>query len=379
MTIPFYAPYFDKDDEEAVAERIRSAWVIGDGDKGKEFEKEFSDYIGVRHTLLTTSCTTALDLAIKALNLTSGEAIVPAYTFSSTALAPVLNGLTVKFCDVNLKDGNIDLDKLEKCITQKTKAIIPVDYAGRPCKIHEIMRIARKNDLYVILDAAQSCGSVISGQKVGQHADITCFSFHSTKNLVSGEGGALVTNNDEWVARACVIREKGTRRNTAEDNNKYGYYGYYEHTTIGNSYVQSDILAALALSQLRKLDWMNNKRTKIARRYLEALKDISRIKLPQDDKIVVSNWHIFGVGVPADKLFGIRVELSREGVMCETHYRPLSEHKFFKQFVDAEEGFPQANEFSKSWLRLPIYVGLSEENQDVIIRNIRKVFAKHLQ
>lgn len=140
--IPLVRPYFDKDDEAAVAERVRSGWVVGDGPKCREFEEAFAQYLGVRYALLTTSCTAALDLAFMALGLPEGEAIVPDYTFTSTALAPILNGLRVKLCDVEYHTANIDPDLVRKCITKNTKAIVPVDYAGHPCRIDEITEIA---------------------------------------------------------------------------------------------------------------------------------------------------------------------------------------------------------------------------------------------
>jgi perosamine synthetase len=236
------------------------------------------------------------------------------------------------------------------------------------------MDIARRNNLVVIHDAAQSCGTRIGGVPVGCAADITCFSFHATKNLVTGEGGAMVTNHDAWAERARVIRETGTDRGTPEDRRRYGYFGYYHHTALGNSYVQSDILGALALSQLKKLEQMNTRRKHIAARYVDELRGAPHLTLPIVAPNTEPNWHIFGVHLPADKLFAVRGALIAEGVMCETHYRPLHDHPYFHALTGGtDDQFSNATHFARTLLRLPIYPGLTETHIASIIEAVRKV------
>lgn len=374
--IPFHIPYFDKDDEEAVAERIRSTWVIGDGEKCKEFEKEFAKYLGVKHAFLTPSCTAALHLAFMAADIKSGEVVVPDWTFGSSAFAPILSGAAVKFCDVENETGNIDIDSFKNAITEKTRAVVPVDYAGYPCKIDEIMNIAKERNLIVVHDAAQSCGSKIRGIKVGSQAHITCFSFHATKNLATGEGGCLVTNDDKIAERAIIIREKGKKFTTPADKEKYGYYGAWDQPLLGHSYVQSDILGALALSQLRKLDWMNARRKEHADYLTKHLGGIKDLELPfvEDDR--ETNWHLYYIRVPAEKRFAIREAFIAEGVGCETHYRPLHQYTYFKNLFNYPDSmFPGATNFSQSILRLPMYPGLERSQLDRIIIVARKIFS----
>lgn len=374
--LPLAAPYFDKSDEDAVAERIRATFVIGDGPKGKEFEVAFAKYLGVKHAILTTSCTAALDLAFMVLDFNEGEAIVPDYTFSSTALAPILNGLKVRLCDVEYGTATINPDEIKKHITKDTRAIVPIDYAGHPCRIEEINKIAAENNLVIVHDAAQSCGTKLNGRFIGSQAPITCFSFHATKNLVTGEGGCLVTNDDNLAEKAMVMREKGTSRNAVINGVKHSGYWKYEHEAKGNSYVQSDILAALALSQLKKLDWMNGERAKHAAYLNDGLKNIPGLILPVISPEVETNWHIYAIRVPEEKLLQIKDALNAEGIAADMHYRPLHQHSYYRSLLQnfKDEDFPNATRVSKTLLRLPMYPGLSKEDLDDIINAVKKVF-----
>lgn len=367
--IPLYIPYFDKDDEEAVAERIRSAWAVGDGPKCREFEKAFAEYLGVKYVLLTTSCTAALHLAFMSLGLEEGEAIVPDFTFTSTALAPMLCGMQIKLCDVDYDTANIDVKLIEECITKHTKAIVPVDYAGHPCKIDKINEIAKKHGLFVILDAAQSCGSKFQGKLVGAHAEITCFSFHATKNLVTGEGGCLVTNNEEVARKAYIIRDKGTNKHKFLTEGKR--IGYFEYQMKGNSYVQSDILGALALSQLKKLDSLNNKRSQHAEYLNRGLSSIKGIELPFVGKEVTTNWHIYAIRVQNGRLLKFREALNKEGIECNTHYNPLHINPLYRNLGNKD--FPNSDRVYNTLLRLPMYPQLTKEDLDSVIVSVKKV------
>lgn len=373
--IPLYIPYFDKADEEAVAERVRSRWVVGDGPKGRQFEEAFADYLGVRYALLTTSCTAALDLAFMSLGIEKGQAIVPDFTFTSTALAPILNGFDIKLCDVEYKTANIDPDLLVKCITKRTKAIVPVDYAGHPCNIERINSIARKYNLAVVHDAAQSCGSSFKGRLIGSQAKITCFSFHATKNLVTGEGGCMVTNDPKVAKRAFIIREKGTNKHAFLIKGKR--LGYFEYQMKGNSYVQSDILGALALSQLVKLERLNKLRAKHAEYLNEGLKKVKGIELPFVDEMVKTNWHLYAIRVLGGKLIEFMDKLNKKGVECNTHYSPLHINKFYRYLGYKENDFPGANKVYRTLLRLPMYPQLTRDELDYIVESVVEV-AKEL-
>ena len=371
--LPLIFPYFDKDDEEAVAERVRSAWVVGDGPKCKEFEEAFARYLGVKYALLTTSCTAALHLAFMSMGLEEGETIVPDYTFTSTAMAPILNGMKVKFCDVEYESADIDPGLIERHITKDTRVIVPVDYGGHPCKIDEVIKIAEKHNLIVIHDTAQSCGSKFKGEFTGRQARVSCFSFQVTKNLVTGEGGCLVTNDDSIVEKAYIAREKGTNKRQKVIQEKIGHF---EYQTKGNSYIQSDILGALALTQLKKLDWMNAKRRKHAQYLNEGLSNIAGIEVPRISKDVETNWAIYGLRVVNGKLIEVRDALNAEGIGCDTHYHPLHINSYYRNMGDYKnDDFPNAMRVYKTLLRLPIYPQLTRQDLDDIIAAVTKVMS----
>lgn len=372
--LPLNAPYFDKEDEEAVAQTVRSGWVVGDGPKCREFEEAFAKYLGVKYALLTTSCTAALDLAFMSLGLGEGEAIIPDYTFTSTGLAPILNGMNVRICDVEYKTANIDPQLVKKHINKKTKAIIPVDYAGHPCRIDEIIEIADHHGLVVVHDTAQSCGSKYKGELVGRQALVSCFSFHATKNLVTGEGGCLVTSDDKLAEKAYIMREKGTNKRSMVVS---GQIGYFEYQSKGNSYIQSNILGALALTQLKKLDWMNQKRREHARYLNEGLKDVEGIEIPYEARDVESNRAIYAIRVLNGNLLKVRDALRAEGVECNTHYHPLHINSYYRNMIRCrEEDFPNANEIYSTLLRLPMYPQLVRQDLDDVIAATKKVMQR---
>lgn len=365
-------PYFDEDDELAVVQPVRDGWVVGDGPKCREFEEAFADYLGVKHALLTTSGTAALDLAFMALGIEGGgEVIIPDFTFTSTGLAPILNGLQVRLCDVEYKTANIDPQAIERLITKKTKAVVPVDYAGQPCRIDQVMAIAHRHGLMVVHDSAQSCGSRFQGTLVGSQAPVTCFSFHATKNLVTGEGGCLVTNDDRIAERAYIMREKGTNKRAMVSS---GSIGYFEYQSKGNSYVQSNILGSLALSQLKKLDRMNDKRREHAQYLNRGLEGIEEIEIPYIYNDVETNWSIYAIRIINGKLIEVRDALRKEGIECNTHYHPLHINSYYKEMLDChDEDFPNANRVYKTLLRLPMYPQLTREDLDDIVTAVRKI------
>lgn len=369
--LPLNLPYFDKEDEEAVAKSVRSGWVVGDGPKCKEFEEAFARYLGVKYVLLTTSCTAALHLAFMSLGLEDGEAVVPDFTFTSTALAPILNGMKIRLCDIEYTSANIDPGLIEKQITGRTKAIVPVDYAGHPCRIDEINEIARRRGLVVIHDTAQSCGSKFKGEFTGRQALISCFSFHATKNLVTGEGGCLVTNDDGVAEKAYIAREKGTNKRKLILGKQD--MGYFEYQAKGNSYVQSDILGALALSQLKKLDWMNKQRRIHAEYLNQRLTGIEGIELPYVSEDVETNWAIYTVRILNGKLTQVRDALNAEGIGCNTHYHPLHINSYYKTMGNfKDDDFPNANKVYKTLLRLPMYPQLTRNDLDDIVTAVKK-------
>lgn len=371
--IPLYKPTIEDDDIEAVKNTVASTFVSGDGPECRAFEKELAEYLGVKHAFFTTNCTAALDLAFMIKDFPAGsEVIIPNFTFTSTALAPILNNLKVKLVDVNAFSGNIDVNKIVEAITNKTVAICPVDYAGYPCDMDEINTLAKKHNLYVVQDSAQSIGAVYKGKKIGTLADVTCFSFHGTKNLVVGEGGAIVTDNDELARKIIIMREKGTDKHSfLTDPLKKGYYEYVEK---GNSYVQSNILGAMGRTQLKKLDRLNTRRKEIALKYIDAFKDIKSIALRPEVNNIAGNWHLFNLLVPAEDKGFILEALDAEGIGVNIHYSPLHINSYYNRICEFDRNKLNGSiEFFKRLVRIPMYPLLSDEQVEIIIKAVKKV------
>lgn len=375
-SLPLSLPYFEDDDLRAVADAVASTFVSGDGPLCRQFEKDLAAYLGAKHVFFTVSCTAALDLAFMVKDFPPGsEVIVPDFTFTSTALAPILNGLKVVLADVDPASGNIDVSKIEAKITERTVAIVPVDYAGNPADMDAINEIALKHGLYVVHDTAQSIGARYRGRLTGVLADVSCFSFHGTKNLVVGEGGAFVTDSDAIAQKVIIAREKGTDKHAyLTDPTKKGYY---EYVSRGNSYVQSNILGALGITQLRKLERMNARRREIAQKYVSAFADLEGVKLPKITEGAETNWHLFYLLVdPAIKLWFIDA-MRAENVTCNIHYNPLHVNRYYSEVCEfASDEFPGANAFFDSLVRLPLYPGMTDQDADDVVKAVKKVMSQ---
>lgn len=374
--IPLTLPDFDSDDEQALLKSFHSTFASGDGPDCREFEKSLADYLGVKHVFFTNSCTGALDIAFMIKEFErEKEVLVPNFTFTSTAMAPILNGLKVVLVDVDPFTGNIDFDDAERKITNKTVAISPVDYAGNPVDIDKMLRLAKKYNLYVVHDAAQSIGAEFDSKKIGTFADVTCFSFHGTKNLVTGEGGAIVTNSDEYASKIRLAREKGT--------DKYKYLndpekrGYYEYVAKGNSYVQSNILAGLGISQLKKLDKMNERRCEIAKKYNEIFSTIKGVRIPTVDPRAKSNWHLYYLQVNPEIKQRIIEDMRSNGVMANIHYSPLHKNSYYSNNLSYDtETLRGSITFFDNLLRLPMYPSMNDHQLNKVIDAFLAAFNK---
>lgn len=369
--IVIHKPYLGEDDKQALIKAFESTFISGDGPDCREFEQELASYIGVKHALYLNSATTALDLAFRVKDFAPGsEVIVPDFTYTSTALGALYNQLKVVLCDVYPDNGSIDVSKLESYITTKTVAIAVVDYAGIPADMDEVNRIARKHGLYVVHDTAQSIGAEYKGRKTGCLADISTFSFHGTKNVTTGEGGAITTDDDDIAARIKILREKGT--------NKYSFLtdnitrGYYEYVDIGNSYVQSNILGAMGVSQMRKIGDIGQRRAAIAELYKHELNGIEGLDFLRVTAGAIGNWHIFGILVPPEHRYWIMDALRAEGVNANVHYTPLHRNSYYKTY-GSDTDFPGSVSFFNRLLRLPIYPDLDEQELVSVISATKKI------
>lgn len=368
-----HKPLLDEADFDAVSKALRSTFVSGDGPSCREFEKGLTDFLGVKHALFLNSATSALELAFRVKNFKPGsEVIVPDFTYTSSALGALYNNLNVVLADVYPDNGSINVSKIDRLINKRTVAIVPVDYAGIPADMDAINYIAQKYNLYVVHDTAQSIGSAYKGQKTGSLADVSTFSFHGTKNITTGEGGALVTDNDEIAAKVKILREKGTDKYVFVSNNITR--GYYEYVDIGNSYVQSNILGALGVTQLKKITYINKIRSEIAEFYIENLKNVPDIELLRVPVECKTNWHIFGILVPAKEKEWIMDSLRAEGIMVNVHYSPLHLNKFYKGFARDQE-LKGSVEFFNRLLRLPVYPSLTQKEMEFTVQAIKKIFS----
>ncbi len=369
--ILIHKPFLDESDFKIVDKTLRSTFISGDGPECREFEKKLADYLSVKHVLFMNSATTALEIAFRVKDFPQGaEVICPDFTYTSTAVAALYNNLKIVLADVYADNGSLDVSKLKSYITKKTVAIAAVDYGGIPAEMDEVMAIAKKHNLYVVHDTAQSIGSAYKGKKTGCQGHVSTFSFHGTKNLTTGEGGALVTDDDTIAERIKILREKGTDKYSFLTDNKDR--GYYEYVDIGNSYVQSNINGAMGITQLEKLDWMNTERKKIAEYYKEELAGIKGLDFMRITEGSDHNWHLFGILVPSEHRYWIMDALRAEGVMSNVHYTPLHRNKYYKHLA-TDEMMPGSMKFFNRLLRLPIYPSLTENERKLVVEAVKKV------
>lgn len=369
--IPFNKPFISGNELQYIKEAVESGKISGDGIFTKKCHQFFETKYGFKKVLLTTSCTDALEMAAILLDVQAGdEIIMPSYTFVSTANAFVLRGATIKFCDSRADHPGMDEDKIEELITAKTKAIVPVHYAGVACDMDKIMAIANQHNLFVVEDAAQSIDSYYKGKPLGGIGHLAAFSFHETKNIISGEGGMLVINDERFIERAEVIREKGTNRSKffRGEVDKYGW------VDIGSSFLPSDIIAAFLYAQLESMDKIQEKRKQIWERYREQLKpleEMNLIQLPVIPAYATNNAHMFYVMAKSlEQRTQIIESLKAEQIYAVFHYLSLHESVFYKK----EDGTPLllTDHYSNCLLRLPFYFELSETEQNSVIHSVLK-------
>lgn len=359
-------------------EYIRDAYirgkVSGDGAYTKLCSRFMEETFSAQKVLLTPSCTHALELAALLIDIQPGdEVILPSYTFVSTATAFVLRGARPVFCDIRSDNLNIDEEKIESLITERTKAIVPVHYGGVACAMDRVMEIATSHDLFVVEDAAQGVNARYKGRHLGTIGHFGCYSFHETKNYSMGEGGALVINDERFIARAEILREKGTDRSRFYR----GEIDKYSWVDIGSSYLPSDILAAVLWAQLEHLDAIQEKRKRIHEIYHEGLRDLEMagyLRLPIINDYAESNYHLFYVLMRSERERDLTLtRLKEEGVHAVFHYIPLHQSTYYRErFGDLS--LPITEELSGRLLRLPMYYDLSEDDAFRIIRIFRDQF-----
>ena len=347
--------------------------LSGDGKYTTEVYEHFKKRFHIDNMLLTTSGTTALEMASILIDLEPGdEVITPSFTFSSTVNAFLLRGANPVFCDIREDTFNIDENLIEDLITSKTKAIYAVDYAGFPCEMDKINEIANRHGLFVIEDAAQAVGSTYKGRYAGTLTEFGCFSFHETKNYVMGEGGAIVVNEDKYMERAEIIREKGTNRR----NVLRGLVDKYTWHDIGSSFLPSDLLAAILSAQMERYDEILEKRMNVWNSYyngLECLEKEGLLRRPVLPEGIEHNAHMFCIVLPdEDTRTKLINSLKEKGISSYICYVPLHSSPYGQKLGYTPEMLPVTEDLGKRILRLPLYVDMTTEDTLYVVDEISK-------
>lgn len=374
--IPFNKPPYTGNEEKYVIESMKSSKISGDGEFTKKCHKWFEEKLECKKVLLTTSCTHALEMAAILLDIQEGdEVIMPSYTFVSTANAFVLRGAKIVFVDIRPDAMNIDETKIEEAITSKTKAIVPVHYAGVGCEMDTIMDIATRYNLFVVEDAAQGMMSTYKGKALGTIGHLGAFSFHETKNYTSaGEGGLLIINDDRFVQRAEIIREKGTNRSLFFR----GMVDKYSWVDLGSSYLMNDVSAAYLWGNLEFADEINQNRLNSWQKYYDGLKELENkgfIELPKIQNGCIQNAHMFYIKVKnLEQRASLLEHLKQNNIGAVFHYVPLHSSKAGLKLGIFSKNDIYTTKESERLIRLPIYFGLNNKDIEKIIYKIKIYF-----
>ncbi len=379
--LPFSLPDIGEEEINEVVDSLRSGWITT-GPKAKRFEEDFQAYLGGGvGAIAVNSATSGLHLALEALGVTEGdEVIVPTYTFTATAEVVRYLGATPIFVDSEVDTLNIDPQLIEAAITKRTKAIVPVHFAGLPCNMNSIFSIAKKYGLRIVEDAAHAFPAKYEGNLVGTlGSDVTVFSFYANKTMTTAEGGMLVSANEDILARARVMRLHGISKDAFDRYQSKKPSWYYEVIEPGFKYNMPDICAAIGIHQLKKIDKFKARRALMANRYTEALSDLPVI-LPNNGKDVLGTehaWHLYTIrlsecaGLSRDKFIEL---MMKEGLGCSVHFIPLHKHPIWRNTYQlTNEQFPVADKAYSSIVSIPFFTKMSDEDQIRVIITMRNI------
>lgn len=374
--IPFNKPYLSGNEAAYLVQAVQSGKISGNGDFTQKCHQFFQDQYQFKKCLLTTSCTDALEMAAILLNIKEGdEVIMPSFTFVSTANAFVLRGARIHFVDSMENHPNLDVGSIESLINERTKAIVVVHYAGIACDMDRIMELAQLNDIFVVEDAAQAIDAYYKGRALGSIGHLAAFSFHETKNIISGEGGMLVINDESFEERAEIIWEKGTNRASffRGEVDKYGW------VDVGSSFLPSETTAAFLYAQLENLIDIQKKRKAIWHRYFNGLKILEEkgiISLPLLPNYASNNAHMFYlVCKNLNERSALIAHLRAAGVHAVFHYLSLHSSPFYQDKHDGRK-LPNCDYFAETLVRLPLFYELSNQQIDLITQLILDFFIK---
>ncbi|MGG5774862.1 DegT/DnrJ/EryC1/StrS family aminotransferase [Bacillus subtilis] len=376
--LPYSLPLIGKEEIQEVTETLESGW-LSKGPKVQQFEKEFAAFVGAKHAVAVNSCTAALFLALKAKGIGPGDEVITSpLTFSSTANTIIHTGATPVFADIDENKLNIDPVKLEAAVTPRTKAVVPVHFGGQSCDMDAIMAIAQNHGLFVLEDAAHAVYTTYKQRMIGSIGDATAFSFYATKNLATGEGGMLTTDDEELADKIRVLSLHGMSKAAW---NRYSSNGswYYEVESPGYKMNMFDLQAALGLHQLKRLDDMQKRREEIAGRYQTAFQQIPGLITPFVHDDGRHAWHLYVLQVDEKKAGVTRSEMitalkDEYNIGTSVHFIPVHIHPYYqKQFGYKEADFPNAMNYYKRTLSLPLYPSMSDDDVHDVIEAVRDI------
>ena len=362
---------------DEVVDTLRSDWITT-GPKTFKFEEMFSKTVNSKYAIAVNSCTAALHLAIVALGIGKGdEVITTPYTFAATSEVVINENATPVFVDVEKDTYNIDPVKIEEKITDRTKAIIVVHYAGQACEMDKIMDLAEKYDLYIIEDAAHAIGSKYKDKRIGSIGDFTCFSFYATKNITTAEGGMITTKHGDLADKIRMLSLHGISKDAWKRYSSEGSW-YYEITYSGYKYNMSDLQASIGIHQMKKLDQMQKRREEIAEKYNRAFGQIPQITTPTVKKYTTHAWHLYPVQVNSELLSINRNEfieaLKAENIGTSVHFIPLHLHPYYKEKYGFKgDDFPIAESLYNNEISLPIYPKMEDKDVEDVISAVKKI------
>ncbi len=370
FTIPLHKPFWGKEEEKAAIAALRGGTGVGDLNFSESLAKALQKALDIKYVLPTGSGTAALELACAIILKKGDEVIMPSFTFSSCANSVLLSGAKPVFADIDISTYNVNPTEIEKKISKKTKAIMVVHYAGMACDMDKILEIADKHKLSVIEDAAHALGASYKGKNLGTLGTIGCYSFHGTKNMASGEGGAFATNDKSIFKIAEIIREKGTNRSSF----MRGERRKYSWVKVGRSLILSDILSAIALEQVKKLPRITELRINNANYLLKKLSKLtSKLILPTESAGTSPNWHIFAIRVPSVIRDKVIKELRSYGIEASFHYLPLHRSSMGKKMGYRGGDFPVSEDVASTIIRLPMHPKLKKSEMDYIVAALEKI------
>lgn len=373
MYIPYGRQCISEEDIQAVVDTLRSDYLTT-GPKISEFEKVVADYTGAKYAVAVSNGTAALHIACMAAGISEGDEVITSpITFVASANCAFYCGATPIFADIDMNTYNISPESIEKCITDKTKAIVAVHFSGQPCDMDKINEIARRHDLIVIEDAAHALGADYKANKIGSISDMTTFSFHPVKHITTAEGGMVATNNKELYEKLLLYRTHGITRNPDMLSKNDGAW-YYEQIDLGYNYRITDVQCALGISQMKRLDEFVSKRRGLVARYNEAFGGIDEIITPYQLKGCNNSYHLYVIRLKTKDRKEVFDKLRAEGIGVNVHYIPVHTQPYYMDYYRknglSQPKCPNATKYYETAISLPLYPELSYEQQDYVIEKV---------